>query len=146
EGRVAEQHRDERGGDDHAEAEREEGPGPQRRRGVDLVETAGQVAERERGRGHEAADEASTGLVVAGEEQVDGQHQGTVEHEADGGVDDEGAARSHEPTTRDGSAADSATAGWAAAESPERRRRRPPTSRGCSPTRASATMPIPAAT
>ncbi len=123
---VAEQQRHDRRRDRDQHAGAEHHPRPPTGQSTHLGETAADVAQRHRGAGDDAADEATAGLVVPGEQQPQrAEHHGR-EHDAhrhvDGGdAGDEDAWRTPLPS---------------AAVSPRPGRR---------PARASATVPMAAA-
>ena len=62
--------------------------GRNRDEAADLVDAAGDVAQRDGRAGQQAADEPAAGLVVAGEEQPERHHQHGVEHDPHRDVDE----------------------------------------------------------
>ena len=103
-------------------------PRPAARQPADLGDATGDVAQRDRGSGHDPADEAAAGLVVPGEQQLQRSDHHRDEHDAHRHVE------GHEPAERHGRRCGARRAGVAARRAPGRR-----------PARARATVPIAAA-
>ena len=84
---AAEQQRHERGGDGDQQPGAEHDPRPAAGEPADLVDPPGDVAQRHRGAGHDAADEPTARLVVPGEEEPQRADHDGGEDDAHGDVD-----------------------------------------------------------